>query len=104
MSKVWHFTDYRQHRVDFLPFYGSLGREAGVTVGTTLRNECRVAAAAGDNAFNSIPLRRWDTLANAYELKMLPVLRRAGVTNSLATRVCILKAVALLDITENPND
>lgn len=99
--RLWTFTDYREHRVDFQPFYSSLGREAGVTVGTTLRAECRAALAAGDNAFNSIPLRRWDGLANAYELKMLPTLRRAGVTNSLATRVCILKAVALLDIQEN---
>ena len=99
-TKPWHFVDYRQHRVDFATFYGSLGREAGITIGPTLRAECVAARTAGDGLFNTIPLRRWDNLANAYELKMLPTLLRAGVTNSLATRVCVLKAVALLDIQE----
>jgi hypothetical protein len=53
-------------------------------------------AYAEDPVFNTIPLKRWDTLTSTifYYSKCQDKLKQSGDTFSLGTGVCILKAAA----------
>jgi len=75
-------------------FYNEVAQDAKVKVSDKLIKETREAIAAGDEHLNTIPLKRWDDLAEAWRHRISPVLKERGTAYSISQGVCTMKAAA----------
>jgi len=90
-------SQYRNKEVSHQEYYLALAKSVGVSFSpdNLLIQEVKEALDKGDEHLNSIPLFRWDNMANNIARSIgMNHLKQHEESNTLAVRVCILKAAA----------
>lgn len=100
--------DYMENMVSHQEYYGSIAKEAHISMDKSpLLPRCRAAYDGGDDHLNTITLATWDRLGSsmmAYSGDTVrAILKSRGDGDSMATRVCILKA-AMIDAIEKAKE
>lgn len=95
--KTINRTEYLEDRISFEEYYREVNRRAGVKLSPDhpMVQAAKKALADGDVHLNTIPLLRWDTLAEGASRSVSKALKELGDFYSLAGGVCAMKQAAL---------